>query len=84
MALIKFHTAGDLFNGQASTMCNIANPGAELNVAAKYMSKKKPKKINEAIMSAARSNKRSCPVVLHVRQQRHSRRRKGNPKTAAL
>jgi hypothetical protein len=64
-------------------MCDIANPEAELHVAPKFMSKKKPKKMNEAIMSAARSNKRSCPVVLQVTQRRRGTRRKGNPKTSA-
>ena len=79
-----FHSEEDLFNGSASTMCDIANPVAELNVPEKFMSKRKPKKMSEAIMSAARSNKRSCPVVLHVTQRRQGTRRKGNPKTAAL
>jgi hypothetical protein len=39
-----FHTEEDLFNGPASTMCDIANPEAELHVAPTFMSKKKPKK----------------------------------------
>ena len=80
-----FHSCSGLFNGRAATMCDIKDPGVELSIDDKYMSKKKPKKFREAAVSAERPAKRARPVCLQVAKQRKTNRnRPRNAKRAEI